>query len=73
MSKPSAKNNQPAMPVQIKTMFFTEGNPTALLVTTIGRRRNKDSLVFHDAHEALSWCQSNGSNLFYTATNITLS
>lgn len=70
MSKPHKKINAGRVPVQTKTMFYTEGNPAALLVTNLAGRRSKKTMAFPTAELALAWCRSHGSNLFYTATNI---
>lgn len=70
MSKPHEKLNAGNMPVQTKTMFYTEGNPAALLVTTLAGRRRKESMTFPTAEAALAWCREHGSNLFYTAVNL---
>lgn len=70
MSTPRQKINAGALPVQIKTMFFTEGNPCGLLIENKAGQRTEKLMPFENAHAALTWCQSHGSNLFYTATNI---
>ncbi|HEV2329203.1 MAG TPA: hypothetical protein VGY56_10485 [Verrucomicrobiae bacterium] len=71
MSKPAlTKINPGHVPVQIKTMFYTEGNPMGLLVENKAGKRTEKVMGFDNAHIALTWCQQHGSNLFYTATNI---
>jgi hypothetical protein len=72
MSKPALnKINQSPVALPLKTMFFTEGNPCGLLIENKAGHRTERIMPFDTAHAALSWCQSHGSNLFYTATNIT--
>jgi hypothetical protein len=71
MSKPAlTKINQSSVALPLKTMFFTEGNPCGILIENRAGRRTEKVMGFDSAHAALSWCQSHGSNLFYTATNI---
>jgi hypothetical protein len=70
MSKPNLKINPGHVPIQIKTMFYTEGNPCGVLVENRAGRHTEKVMPFENAHAALSWCQAKGCNLFYTATNI---
>ena len=56
--------------VTIKTMFYTEGNPAALIVKTIGGKRTKELMAFDTAELALAWCRKHGSNLYYTAITL---
>ena len=49
-----------------KTMFYQEGNTTALLVTNRLGRRSKKPMPFPKAEAALAWCRSNGSMLVYS-------
>jgi hypothetical protein len=70
MKKPNAENIEARVPIQIKTMFYTEGNPAGLLVENRAGKHTERLMPFKNAHAALSWCQSKGCSLFYTATNI---
>lgn len=71
MSKPAlTKINEGRAPVQIKTMFFTEGNPCGLLIENTAGQRTETVMPFDNAHAVLTWCQRHGSNLLYTATNL---
>ena len=60
MPKPHSGFNQPAPAGQTKTMFYNEGNPVAILVTTRAGRVRQTSLDFATAEAALAWCRSNG-------------
>jgi hypothetical protein len=71
MNTPNDENKPPAMPVTIKTMFYTEGNPAGLLVENRGGRRSKKLMPFDTAEAVLACCRKHGSNLYYTAINIT--
>jgi hypothetical protein len=48
-------------------IFYSEGNPTCLLVTKNGGIRKRPKMKFSTAELALARCRENGSNLFYTA------
>jgi hypothetical protein len=70
MTKPHAGFNAPAPAGQSKTMFYTEGNPAAVLVTDTAGRMKKANMEFATAEAALGWCRQNGANLFYMPVNL---
>jgi len=65
MSKPKAKNPLPEFPGQSKIMFYTEGNPLALLMTSKAGRRNVGNMRMPTAEAALAWCRKNMFMLVY--------
>ena len=65
MSKPNPKNKLPDFSGQSKTMFYNEGNPTALLVVNRAGRRKTSGMDFPTAEAALGWCRQNLTTLVY--------
>ena len=70
MSKPNEKNKLPDFSGQSKTMFYTEGNPLAALVTNRAGKRSKSEMQFTTAEAALSWCRQNLTTLVYMPVNL---
>ena len=74
MSKPHARaqksNTTPALPGQSKIMFYTEGNPAALLVITKAGKPSESTMDFPKAEAALEWCRQHGANLYYMSVNL---
>lgn len=56
MSKPQPK----------LTMFYTESNPVAVLVTTTGGDRKLKNVRHTDPQEALAWCREHQAAFIYT-------
>jgi hypothetical protein len=53
-----------------KTMFYTEGNPAAMLVTNTAGRYSKRAMTFPTAEAALGWCRSNAATLVYFSVDL---
>jgi hypothetical protein len=70
MPKPQSSDKAGDMPVSTKTMFYTEGNPAALLVVNNAGRRSERMMGFPVAEAALTWCRQNGAMLVYMPVNI---
>jgi hypothetical protein len=67
MSKPHDKQNPPAEPGQIKTMFVTEGIPNAVLVTEgPGGITADDTWWFPDVSHAFELCRRNRWHFAYS-------
>jgi len=56
MSKPQPK----------LTMFYTESNPVAVLVSTSGGKRKLKNVRFTEPEEALAWCREHRAAFVYT-------
>ena len=65
MSKPSAENQLPDFSGQSKIMFYSEGNPAAMLVTNRAGRRKSSTMTFATAEAALAWCRHSGAMMVY--------
>lgn len=70
MKQPQAGFNLPAYPGQPKTMFYTEGNPAAMLVTNRSGRQTVKVMKFATAEAVLAWCRSNGSMMVYCPVSL---
>ncbi|MEI8288817.1 MAG: hypothetical protein WCH99_05045 [Verrucomicrobiota bacterium] len=70
MKKPQSGFNLPAPAGQTKTMFYNEGNPAAVLVTSTAGRMKQSMMEFPNAEAALGWCRRNGSALYYMPFNL---
>lgn len=70
MKKPHEGFMPPGVPGQTKTMFYSEGNPEALLVTETAGKHSQQPMTFVTAEAALVWCRQNCSNLFYMPVNL---
>lgn len=70
MPKPRKNKITGALLVQTKTMFYTEGNPVAVLHTSKAGRDSQSVMEFPSGEAALAWCRQHGANLFYMAVNI---
>jgi len=70
MSKPSKKNNLPDFSGQSKIMFYTEGNPAALLLENKAGQRATSGMNFPTAEAALGWCRQSGVMLVYCPVNL---
>ena len=55
----------------IKTMYYNEGNPVALLVVNKAGRRTETHKTFPRAEGAMAWCRDNATILIYMPVNIT--
>ena len=66
MSKPQKGNTPATFAGQTKTLFVNEGNPVAMLVTSLssGQRRTK-SMTFATAEAALAWSRQNVAMMVY--------
>lgn len=51
-------------------MFYTEGNPAALLVITKAGKPSESTMDFPKAEAALEWCRQHGANLYYMSVNL---
>ena len=69
MKQPHSGFNPPAPAGQSKTMFYNEGNPVAILVTSRSGRMKQSTLDFPTAEAALAWCRQNGAALYYMPVN----
>ena len=56
--------------VQVKTMFYNEGNPSALLILNRSGRRLKRAMKFATAEAALGWCRRHATVLVYLPVNL---
>jgi len=66
MSQPeNNKSSRWTKAVHAKTIFYTEGNPIALLVTNRAGRRKASTQPFASAEAALAWCRGNAAILVY--------
>jgi len=65
MKQPPDSFKAPDFSGQTKILFFTEGSPTALLVTNVGRRHNVGGMKFATAFAAFSWCRRQGVAFVY--------
>lgn len=70
MSKPSADNQPPDFSGQSKIMFYSEGNPAAMLVTNRAGRRKCTAMDFPTAEAALGWCRKHLAVLVYMPVNL---
>lgn len=70
MGKPPANQNRPGRPGQTKTMFFTEGNPAAALVTDAPSGMRQQKMRFETPEAALAWCRKNRANFYYMPVNV---
>ena len=52
-------------PGPLKILFFSQGNPVAVLVTNRAGRRVTRSKKFGQAESALAWCRDHGAMLVY--------
>lgn len=71
MSRPRNKKTGPELPGQTKTMFITEGNPMAVLVTDAPGGLRKEDRRFDSPEAALAWCRQNRANFYYTPGGVT--
>jgi hypothetical protein len=69
--KPNAKNSEGQAPVQSKTMYYNEGNPTGLLLESRLGKWKETELNFKTVQQALAYCRSHACNFVYMALNIT--
>ena len=53
-----------------KTMFYTEGNAAASLVTNKAGRHSARTMKFQTAEAALGWCRKNATMLVYIPVNL---
>ncbi len=53
-----------------KIMFYTEGNPAAILVSNKFGRRTSKAMQFTTADRALAWCRKNLTVLVYLSVNL---
>jgi hypothetical protein len=53
-----------------KTMFYTEGNSAASLVTNKAGRHQARTMKFTTAEAALGWCRKNATMLVYFPFNL---
>jgi hypothetical protein len=65
MKSPHGGFTPPDFSGQTKTMFYSEGNPAATLVTNRAGRRSVKSFEFPQAEAALAWCRAHGAMLIY--------
>jgi len=70
MSKPSAENQLPDFSGQSKIMFYSEGNPAAMLVTNRAGRRKSSTMTFATAEAALAWCRKHLAVMVYLPMNL---
>lgn len=54
-------------------MFYTHGNPAAILVTTTGTKHRETHKRFPDPHAALAWCIQHRAQFIYLPAVGTLS
>lgn len=48
------------------TVYYTEGNQTAALITTTGQRRRVRNVRHASAEAALKWCRAHRAMFVYT-------
>jgi hypothetical protein len=65
VNAPQNNKSNPGMPGQIKTMFITEGNPDALVVTESINGFSDERYWFPYPEAALAWCRANRCNFVY--------
>ncbi len=63
MSQPQKRT-----PAHNKTVFYTEGQTTAVLVERSGNRRHQQLLGVTTAEALLGWCRANAAALLYLPT-----
>jgi hypothetical protein len=59
---------QKRIPAHNKTVFYTEGQTTAVLVERLGGRRRQQLLGVTTAEALLTWCRANAAALLYLPT-----
>lgn len=47
------------------TMFYTEGNPVALVVSNVEGKRTDRKVPIANGEAALDWCRQHGSVMVY--------
>lgn len=70
MSEPQDGFNPPDFSGQTKTMFYNEGNPSAILVANKAGRRRISAMEFPKAEVALNWCRQHACILVYLPVDL---
>lgn len=70
MSKPRKKLNVPDLTGQSQIMFYSEGNPIALVVTNVGERSSERVVRVRSALIGLTWCQARRAAFVYVPASL---
>ena len=60
---------EPDFSGQSKIICYTEGNPSALLITNKMNRRTTKAMQFATAELALAWCRANLAMMIYLSAD----
>ncbi len=70
MSQTPGKGFPSAHRGQTQTLFYTEGNPAAMLVTDRAGQMSKKEMTLATSEAALAWCKQRRVNFYWMPADV---